>query len=195
MSDSLRFPGYVAAIPVLATFATLQAGASAPTSLAAQLLMVRPLQYLGGISYSLYLWHWPVLMIAREIYPDNSVAVRTACVLLSFLLAAATHITVENPIRFNLYLVSRSLLSLGLVGLSMMICVGGLAMWRLHWTIQQSSINSTRYAMTCRPCIGRDAGPTQAKRVHEYALSGKPPARKRLSSFLEIHMPPNGSRR
>jgi len=129
MADSARFPGYIAAIPVLATLAALQAGAGAPNSPVARVLKWRPLQYLGGISYSLYLWHWPVLMMAPEIVSSDSAAVRAACIVLSVGLAAITHVAVENPIRFNSFLGSRSLLSLALVGLSMTICIGGLAMW------------------------------------------------------------------
>ncbi len=146
MTDSARFPGFVAAIPVLATLAVLQAGAGAPGSLVAHLLNWRPLQYVGGISYSLYLWHWPVLMIAPEIVADHSAAVRAGCIVLSVLLAAITHVTVENPIRFNSYLGSRSLLSLGLVGLSMTICIGGLAMWwvALNHSAQFRKFNEAR---------------------------------------------------
>jgi peptidoglycan/LPS O-acetylase OafA/YrhL len=129
MTNSVSFPGYVAAFPVLGTLASLQAGAGAPSSLVARVLHLRPMQYLGGISYSLYLWHWPVLIIARDIFPNNSAAVRAACVVLSVVLAAITHVALENPIRFNSFLVSRSLLSLGVLGLSMTICIGGLAMW------------------------------------------------------------------
>jgi len=129
IAGSASYPGYVAAIPVLATLATLQAGAGAPTSVAARLLNLRPLQYIGGISYSLYLWHWPVLMIAAEIFPAHSAATRAACTAVAVLLAAITHVTLENPIRFNAYLVSRPLRTLGMAGLLMVICIGGLTMW------------------------------------------------------------------
>jgi peptidoglycan/LPS O-acetylase OafA/YrhL len=129
ITDFASFPGYVAAIPVLATVATLLAGAGAPRSLVARLLNLRVLQYFGGISYSLYLWHWPVLVMAREIYPTNSAALPVAYIVLSVLLAAITHVTVENPVRFNSFLVSRSLLSLGIAGLSSVVCIGGFAIW------------------------------------------------------------------
>jgi peptidoglycan/LPS O-acetylase OafA/YrhL len=146
MTDSARFPGYIAAIPVLATLAVVQAAAGAPNSLAARVLKWRPLQYVGGISYSLYLWHWPVLMMAPQIVSDHSAAVRAGCIALSVVLAAITHVTVENPVRFNSLLGSRSLLSLGLVGLSMTICIGGLAMWwvALNHSAQFRKFNEAR---------------------------------------------------
>ncbi len=146
IADSARFPGYIAAIPVLATLAALQAGAGAPRSLAVRFLSSRPLQYVGGISYSLYLWHWPVLMIAREISHNDSAAVRAACVALSVALAAVTQVTVENPIRFNSFLVSRPRLSLGIVGLSMTVCMGGFAAWwvALNHSAQFRKFNQVR---------------------------------------------------
>jgi peptidoglycan/LPS O-acetylase OafA/YrhL len=158
IKDSASFPGYIAAIPVLATVATLQAGAGAPGSLLPRLLNLRALQYLGEISYSLYLWHWPVLVIARDLYPTNSPSVRAAGVTLTFLLAAMTHVVVENPVRFNSLLVSRSFLSLGMAGLSSVICIGGFAIWwaALNHSKQFRKFDSVRndvpslYGMGCR---------------------------------------------
>jgi peptidoglycan/LPS O-acetylase OafA/YrhL len=146
IADSAKFPGYIAAIPVLATLAALQAGAGAPSSPAARWLNWRPLQYLGGISYSLYLWHWPVLIMAPEILHNDSAAFRAGCVALSVALAAMTHIAVENPVRFNSFLVSRSLLSLGIVALSMTIGVGGFAVWwaALNHSAQFRKFNQVR---------------------------------------------------
>jgi peptidoglycan/LPS O-acetylase OafA/YrhL len=57
------FPGFVAAIPVIATLLLLLAGAGAPQSSASRQLSTRPAQAIGRLSYSLYLWHWPVLVI------------------------------------------------------------------------------------------------------------------------------------
>jgi peptidoglycan/LPS O-acetylase OafA/YrhL len=160
------FPGYVAGIPVLATIATLQACVAGPSSFVVRLLNLRLLQYLGGISYSLYLWHWPVFVIARQAYPSNPAVVRAACVVLSVLLAAITHVTVENPIRFNPSLIARPLLSLAILGISLTICMGGFAIW---WEIlsrseQFQTFNKirndapSRYQMGC-PTDSTEASP------------------------------------
>ncbi len=168
MADSGSFPGYVAAIPVLATLAVLQAGAVAPNSLVARVLNRRPLQYFGGISYSLYLWHWPVLVMVPEIVSNHSAALRGVCVVVSVVLAAITQVTVENPIRFNSFLASRSWLSLRLVGLSMTVCVGGLAIWwfALNHSAQFRKFQEARndvpsfYKTGCTPGL-HDASPKQ----------------------------------
>jgi peptidoglycan/LPS O-acetylase OafA/YrhL len=168
MAESGSFPGYIAAIPVLATLAVLQAGAVSPNSLVARVLNRRPLQYFGGISYSLYLWHWPILVMVPEIVSNHSAAVRALCVVVSVVLAAITHVTVENPIRFNSFLASRSWLSLRLVGLSMTVCVGGLAMWwfALNHSAQFRKFQGARndlpsfYEIGCTPSL-HDASPKQ----------------------------------
>jgi len=126
------FPGWVAGIPVLATLAVLEVGAAAPRSwILTRFLNLPPLQYLGSISYALYLWHWPVLMIGRQLFSANLVWSRSVCVVFSVLLAAITHVIIENPIRFNRYFKKRSLLSLGFAAMFMAISIGGFAAWRI----------------------------------------------------------------
>lgn len=128
--SSRGFPGYIAAIPVLGTVGALRVGAAAPHSIVPGVLRLQPFQYFGRLSYSLYLWHWPVLMIAPGIFADTSPAIRAACgVGVTVLLAAGMHRVVENPIRFNPVLVSRPGLSLGIAALCVAITVGGLTGW------------------------------------------------------------------
>jgi hypothetical protein len=125
------FPGYVAAFPVLGTMFVLLAGATAPGSMITRLLSTRPAQLLGGLSYSFYLWHWPALVIGRQLFPSGSGVVRGVALCAAFALAASTHRIVENPIRFNPYLVSRVGLSLKLAVLVAIFLTCALGGWRL----------------------------------------------------------------
>jgi peptidoglycan/LPS O-acetylase OafA/YrhL len=149
IAGSARFPGYIAAVPVLATLAALLAGSAAPDSPAVRWLHWRPLQYVGRISYSLYLWHWPILIMVPEMLHDHSIAIRVACVLLSVVMAAMTHVTVENPVRFNSFLVPRPRLSLGILALCMTTAVGGFAAWwmALHHSAQFRKFDQVRTDM------------------------------------------------
>jgi len=61
-------------------------------------LRLRPLTYLGDVSYGWYLWHWPLIVFAALIFPDSRSALAGAA-LLSLLVAAATYQLIENPIR------------------------------------------------------------------------------------------------
>ncbi len=125
------FPGSVAAIPVLGAMAVLLAGVGAPNSLVPRFLSTPPAQILGRLSYSLYLWHWPVLVISRQLFPPGSLIVRISAIGVAIVLAVLTHWAVENPIRYNSFLVSRSGMTLKLAATSALLCACGLAGWRL----------------------------------------------------------------
>ena len=99
------FPGWQAAVPVLGTAAVLAAGDAGRAHGAARLLTWRPATWLGDISYSLYLWHWPVVLLAPAVLARTSVAPVPAVVRLllvvvvSMLLAVASYHLVEAPFR------------------------------------------------------------------------------------------------
>lgn len=86
-----------ALITVAGVSAVIAAGAASPVS---RLLAVRPLPWIGRISYSLYLWHWPLLSLAlivrsREALPAPA---RVALLAVAFALAALTYRFVEAPL-------------------------------------------------------------------------------------------------
>jgi peptidoglycan/LPS O-acetylase OafA/YrhL len=96
--SSSRFPGYLAAAPVLGAVMTVAGGAGAWVN--RTLLACRPMVYVGKLSYSLYLWHWPVLVLARLLYTDEpSRYLNGACLALSCLLTLGTYYCCERPIR------------------------------------------------------------------------------------------------
>lgn len=75
---------------------------SKPTASCARLLQLGPMVIVGRLSYSWYLWHWPLLAYSRILDPGNDSLVRAlAAVLCAFVLASLTFVFVENPIRRN----------------------------------------------------------------------------------------------
>jgi peptidoglycan/LPS O-acetylase OafA/YrhL len=86
------FPGYAALWPTLAAAAVVVAGTSGSALGADRLLVLRPLRYLGSISYALYLWHWPVLVVYLSVAERDlaSPAGGAAVLAVSVLLAAVT---------------------------------------------------------------------------------------------------------
>lgn len=100
--SAMAFPGYLAGLPVLGAAAVIVGCIQAPKSVVARLLSWRPLVAIGLVSYGWYLWHWPLLAIARahtlgEMGPLATLAV---CVM-SLGLAALTYLYVERPIRLK----------------------------------------------------------------------------------------------
>ncbi|MER8807133.1 acyltransferase family protein [Mesorhizobium australicum] len=109
LSENLPFPGWYALLPVAGSVLVLLSGAGeqgdAPAktrwqALApAAMLSLAPLQWVGTLSYSLYLWHWPVIVYAAMLHPDLGVAQRIGCAVLALALSAATYRLIENPAR------------------------------------------------------------------------------------------------
>ena len=124
------FPGYVAAIPVVGTLLLLLAGVGAPESPVPRLLRSKPAQVIGKLSYSLYLWHWPVLVIGQQLMPNNSVPMRLAWIAVAGMIAAVTYGAIESPIRFQPFLIAHSSLTIGLAVLAAILCVGAAGAWR-----------------------------------------------------------------
>ena len=125
------FPSWYAAIPVLGAVLVLHGGASLSRWVPNRLLAIRPIQFLGDISYSLYLWHWPVLILAPWFMPNNfNMWGHFAVVALALLLGWASKRFVEDPVRFgplSKLKPSRQLLA---AGLAMAVLLAGI--WALN---------------------------------------------------------------
>jgi peptidoglycan/LPS O-acetylase OafA/YrhL len=97
------FPGYAALWPTLGAAFVIAAGTSGSGIGADRILASRPLAYLGDISYSLYLWHWPLLIFYRIHVERTHLALHEGLGVLAvaLVLAALTTRFVENPVRFS----------------------------------------------------------------------------------------------
>ena len=113
-SVRLVFPGYVALVPVAGTLAMLLEGATGTPSILQKMLALPVMQWLGRLSYSWYLWHWPFLIYAKACFPGLGWHGRLLVVAGALLMAQLTYWLLENPVRFNPFLMARPALSLGL---------------------------------------------------------------------------------
>jgi peptidoglycan/LPS O-acetylase OafA/YrhL len=95
------YPGSLVAIPVVGAALIIAGGAATPRSGAESLLGLHPFQWMGRRSYSLYLWHWPILIIAAERVDKSSLPLgqNLLLVLLALALSVVSYAIVENPIR------------------------------------------------------------------------------------------------
>ncbi len=119
------FPGYVAMLPVAGTLAILLEGATGAPSITQRMLGWPVMQWLGKLSYSWYLWHWPLLIFAKTCIPDPTWISRLVVAMGALLVAQITYWVVENPVRFHPRLMTRPALSLSLAALvpAVGICV------------------------------------------------------------------------
>ena len=121
-----RFPGLAAVPPVVGTVLVLQAGNASVL----RVLASRPMQVIGGLSYSWYLWHWPVLVLARSYVPHLGPWGGLACSVFALGLSAVTFRAVEAPIRHARWLVPRPWTTLAAAGALTVAVLAVCMVWR-----------------------------------------------------------------
>jgi peptidoglycan/LPS O-acetylase OafA/YrhL len=99
-----QFPGTAALLPIAGACLLVAAGVREPTRGVGGLLSIRPLRYIGKLSYAWYLWHWPCLVFARTARwapPDGRIGWTATAIAVasSFALAVVTHALIEVPAR------------------------------------------------------------------------------------------------
>ena len=138
-TDATIFPGFAAWLPVLGTAMLLVGGNSRDRGPVTTIFSLRLMVWLGGLSYAWYLWHWPFIVFARNLYP----AVPWAPALAAFFalgIAAVTHHYLEEPIhRGRILRSNRAWIAILLVGVLVPISVGLLVHegWQRSWGIEQ----------------------------------------------------------
>ncbi len=102
LDETTAYPGIAALLPVMGAALVVGAGCVRSRSGVGSLLALPPMQWVGRISYSWYLWHWPVLLLAPELLGhDLGTASRLLAAATAGVLAVATLFAVENPVRFG----------------------------------------------------------------------------------------------
>ena len=96
--SSMGWPGPQTVFPVLGTALIIVAG---PTASVNKLLGIGPLVFIGGISYPLYLWHWPAIVFWRMFGFDTNSGAKFVPVIAAVLLAWLTKECIEKPFRFG----------------------------------------------------------------------------------------------
>jgi hypothetical protein len=152
----------------MATVAVLMVGAEPQRRGPGIVLNTPPLQVLGRLSYSWYLWHWPFLVFAAALMPALTVATKSTAALAALGAAAATHYLIENPIRFHPRLVTsvrRSLLMA--VGLMLLSAGAAVALIRL------GTSRASEPAMVAITAAASDLGRLPRDRCLPHSNSGE----------------------
>ena len=125
------YTGFWALLPVLAAFLIMGPGRRSRIN---QLIFSHPwVVGVGLISYPLYLWHWPILVIAKYLIPTLSTfsysneVIKAVCLAFSFVVAFLTYRYIEVPIRFQNKL-KRPVLYLSLIMFILFSC--GIWIWK-----------------------------------------------------------------
>ncbi len=114
LPDRVAWPGPWTLLPTVGAAAVLYAGWTGVRGGPAVLLRAAPLVWIGGLSYSLYLWHWPVVVLAEWAFDGLTPAQKVSAVLLSVVPAWLGYHFLERPAHHSRTLAQRHRLTLGL---------------------------------------------------------------------------------
>lgn len=115
LTTAVPWPGTAALLPVLGTTLAIVGGTTAMTTdPVGRGLTWRPVVWIGGLSYSLYLWHWPLLVAAQAHYGELGIKRAALITALAIIPAWICHRLVENPIRFSPRLTKQPMLTLSI---------------------------------------------------------------------------------
>ena len=99
-TDQSPFPGYIALLPTMATAVLLVIGGEAGAGSSSPFLRAPIMQYVGDVSYSLYLWHWPAVVFGLAFLGEPFDFLQGAGVIgIAFALSAVTKIYIEDVFR------------------------------------------------------------------------------------------------
>jgi peptidoglycan/LPS O-acetylase OafA/YrhL len=127
LGTTTPYPGTAALLPVVGTALVIGAGCASASRGCGRVLSLAPMTAVGRVSYSWYLWHWPVLLLAPPLLGHPlGLAGRLAATLVSGGLAVLTLHLIENPLRFAAPLRRSAVASLALGGAAtaVAVCVG-----------------------------------------------------------------------
>ncbi len=103
-NNSTPYPGTNALLPVAGAGLLILAGQMADSSdptLVMRMLGIRQMRWVGRLSYSWYLWHWPFIILAVLAFGNSSIPLRFSAALASLGAAYIAFRVVENPLRFS----------------------------------------------------------------------------------------------
>ncbi len=143
-NSQTRFPGYYALIPCIGAFLIIYANTCDNENFVSKLLKNKILVWIGLISYSLYLWHWPFVSFTKYIsfYIKNSEKYlwiyMSLAILITFIFAQLSYKYIEQPIRRRDYRSNPKILFIPTIIAMIFICLLG------YW------INKTRGLINIR---------------------------------------------
>ena len=162
-----------AVLPVFGTVALIAVVCALPASPVTRALAVRPMVGVGRLSYSLYLWHWPVFVLFRWTVGLETLPLQLAALSLAISLATASYFLVEQPLRSSRRIAAAPrgrVVAFTLSGVAVS-ALAGIAMFAMHdqLTLSVTRDHAAWYADARHPLNGDLATCTVREQVTSFA--------------------------
>lgn len=152
----MPFPGIIAIVPVASTMLIIVADCHGPCS-PLPLLSLRPTQFLGNVSYSVYLWHWPLIVLVPYVSDNLGRLDKALIIVVAVLLAWASTELVEKRFRTGPWLRTRAR-TFGFAAVGMVL-VGGMGlsqMWASQAIIDKGADTLQSALADPQICVGAE---------------------------------------
>lgn len=126
---NVPYPSFRSIVPSIGAALVIIAGSSTEKHLVSNLLSVKPMQWLGKISYSWYLWHWPVIALGRLLHPLNDLIINVKLIIISLFISVFSYYIVERPIRINNNFTKKPAVAFGSFAILILICFIISSLW------------------------------------------------------------------
>jgi hypothetical protein len=151
------FPGSVALLPVVGTGLVIFAASQRWTS-PTGVLRFRPIQHVGDTSYSIYLWHWPLIVLAPYVTGSIGRVDAALIVVATIVLATLTKALVEDPFRFAArFQPLRPTFRFAIVGMVVITAAGGLQLVEVQLRTDAAVAHSRASIEEAASCVGAEA--------------------------------------
>lgn len=172
LSTTTPYPYTAALFPVLGTALVIGAGCAAPSHGCSLVLSWSPMRAIGRVSYSWYLWHWPLLLLAPPLLGHPlELRGRLAAVAVSGGLAVLTLYFIENPVRFAApgCRSATGSLALGAAVTAVAVCVGMALLVMVPTPVGRGAPAAALTIAAAPALVGQNVDPHGAAVQHAFA--------------------------